>query len=128
MLFRSIDPMIIKLIGRTPLEDLAYFNIVTDNIFYIIFVLFIVFLGFMSFWNLIASINYKFGYMMWIVLAGVFMAVLFIKPDLLLLAVIPLSKLIDPELGFVQILYILLTITFLYVVDYFVVTHTDVKK
>ena len=66
----KIDPFLVKLIGKVPLHDFLYFNVETDNIFFIIFTLFILFLLFISFWNFISSLNYKFGYKMWIVLIG----------------------------------------------------------
>lgn len=126
----KLDPMIIRMIDRSPLYDYAYFNIQTDSIFYIIFMLFILFLAFTSFWNLLASINYKFGYKMWIVLVGA--NILITSMNFKLEFIEYIFKLIEnifkPRLDFLQILYILLVTAVLYGLNYLIVSRTDIKK
>lgn len=78
----KVDPIFVKAIGRIPLHDLSFINIKTDNLSYIIFSLSVIFLTFISFWNLMASLNYRFGYKMWIAI-GVFSII------------VPLIKMID---------------------------------
>lgn len=124
----KIDPMFVKLIGRNPLYDFGYFNTSTDNIFYIIFILFIMFLGFSCFWNIVASINYKFGYKIWLIFWGANILISFIKVDFLYFIIKPIWEIIDPRLGVSQILTILAIVTVLYGFNYFIVIRTDVKK
>lgn len=126
----KLDPMIIKMIDRSPLYDYAYFNLQTDSIFYIIFILFVLFLAFTSFWNLLASINYKVGYKMWIVIIGA--NILITSMNFKLGFVEAIFKLVEnvfkPRLDFLQILYILLATAVLYGLNYLIIIRTDIKK
>jgi len=124
----KIDPIVVKYIGRTPLYNFEYFNTSTDSIFYIIFILFLVFLGVASFWNLVASINYKFGYIIWIIFGGTNIIISFLKPDFLMKPAMDIWQIIEPRLGVAQISTILLIIAVFYVANYFIVIRTDVKK
>lgn len=124
----KIDPTVIKMIDRAPLYDFIYFNTKTDNVFFIIFTLFILFLLFMSFWNLIASINYKFGYKMWLVFIGANILISVFNLDFIPRAVESASKIFDTRLGVFQILIIIVSIIVYYVINYFIVSKTDIKK
>lgn len=124
----KIDPVFVKLIGKIPLYDFIYFNIKTDNVFFIIFTLFITFLGFMCFWNLVSSINYKFGYKMWILLVAVNVLVGVFNIRFIGRAIENIFKVFDSRLGAFQIVVILVSIVAVYMLNYFVVMRTDVKK
>lgn len=129
-LLLKIDPMIVEFVGRNPLYNFAYFNIQTDNIFYIIFILFIIFLGFTSFWNLVASINYKLGYKMWIVLiaANIILTSISFKIGFIDNIFNLIGNILNPRLGSFQILIILVAITIFYILNYLIVIRTDIKK
>lgn len=124
----KIDPIIVKYIGRSPIYDFKYFNTSTDNIFYIIFIIFIIFLGIISFWSLIASLNYKFGYIIWIIFGGANIIISFFKVDYLMKPAMAIWEIIDPRLGVGQILTILMIIAGMYMVNYFLVIRSDIKK
>ena len=129
-LLLKLDPVIVKMIDRTPLYDYLYFNLQTDSIFYIIFILFVLFLSFMSFWNLLASINYKLGYKMWIGIIGA--NILITSMNFKIGFIEDIFKLIEnifkPRLDFIQILYILLGAAVLYGLNYLIVIRSDIKK
>lgn len=77
--FMKIDPILAELSGINTNYEFGIFNTRTDNLFFIIFSLFILFLFLISIWNLLASVNYKFGYGMWIVLAGLVILMPYIR-------------------------------------------------
>lgn len=124
----KIDPFFVKLINRTPLYDLKYFNTVTDNVFYIIFMLFILFLAFTAFWNLFASINYKFGYKIWLILIGTNILLSIININFIGSILNAIGNILAPRLGVFQILVILASTVAFYMLNYIVVIRTDVKK
>lgn len=124
----KIDPIFIKLVGRTPIYEYGYFNTKTDPVFFIIFTLFIVFLGFISFWNLIASINYKFGYKIWIIFIGFNILVSILNIDFIGKLFNLIESMLKPRLGVLQVVLIVLGMVLLYTLNYFIVHHTDVKK
>ena len=64
----KIDSFIITKLGQNPKIDFGIFNISTDSILFIIVSLFVCFMAFTSIMNLLAALNYKFGYKMWIIL------------------------------------------------------------
>lgn len=126
----KIEPIIMRMIDRVPLYDFVYFNNQTDNIFYIIFILFILFLGFTAFWNLLASINYKVGYKMWIVLiaANILLTSISFRIGFIETIFDSIEKILSPRLGVFQILIILASIGILYTLNYLIVIRTDIKK
>jgi hypothetical protein len=127
-LLLKIDPFLVKLIGKVPLNDFLYFNVETDNIFFITFTLFILFLLFISFWNFISSLNYKFGYKMWIVLIGLNIVLPILNLDILSQLVESAGNMLEFRFGAFQALTIILTTAVLYILNYFVVMRTNVKK
>lgn len=66
----KLDPIVISLIGKTPLYDLGFTNTQTDNVFFIIVSLFVSFMFIMGIFNIMAALNYKFGRKIWIVYIG----------------------------------------------------------
>lgn len=124
----KIDPFFVKLINRTPLYDFKYFNTITDNILYIIFILFISFLSFTAFWNLFSSINYKFGYKVWLILIGTNILLSIININFIGSILNSIGNILAPRLGVFQILVILSSTVAFYMLNYIVVIRTDVKK
>jgi len=68
----KLDVGIINSIERNPMVDFGIFNISTDNLIFIMFSLLILFLSITSMLNLLASLNYKFGFKLWIAIGVVF--------------------------------------------------------
>lgn len=63
------DIRILEMIGRNPLTDFFMFNTSQDSILFIFFTLFLYFLCIASLINMLAAINYRFGFKMWFVAA-----------------------------------------------------------
>lgn len=124
----KIDPYFVKLIGRNPLYEFGYFNSQTDNLFFIIFIFFITFLGFICFWNLLASINYKIGYKMWLILIGVNMLITFLKIEVFGSIFRFLANLLAPRPGALEILSVLVVMIVAYLLNYLIVSRSDIKK
>lgn len=124
----KIDPFFIKLIGKNPFYDYGLFNVKTDNVFFIISILFIAFLGFMSFWNLIASLNYKFGYKMWLVFLGIIIIQLFLNLSFINNGISNIGEMFMTKLGFLETLIVLSGMLILYTLDFLVIKRTNVKK
>ena len=68
----KIDPFAIRLIDKKPLYEFFLFNTQSDNFIFIISILFVTFLTFTSLWQLIASLNYRYGPKIWIVFLAIF--------------------------------------------------------
>lgn len=122
----KIDPFFVKLIERAPMYDLLYFNTKTDSIFFIVLFLFVVFLSFICFWNLIASLNYKFGYKMWIVALGITLFLSYSNIE----TIITIPKFIEnlgSRFGPSEFITMLLGMTILYIINYLIVKRTNIK-
>lgn len=124
----KIDPFFIKLIGGIPLYDFLYFNTKTDNLFYIVFILFISFLAFISLWSLISSINYKFGYKMWLTFLAFNILVSILNLDSISKIFEPISQSFEFRLGSYQILFLIISIIAFSILNYFIVIRTNIKK
>lgn len=70
-LLMKIDGGIINSMGKNPKVDFEIFNTSSDNLVFIILSLFILFLSITSMLNLLASLNYKFGFKLWIAIGAV---------------------------------------------------------
>lgn len=128
----KIDPFFIEMIGREPLYDFINFNTKTDNVFYIIFSLFILFLSFISFWNLLSSLNYRFGYRIWIFIFVINVLFTITKVNILgniieniLTAV---SDLIVGRIGVFESILLFLGMILLYTLNYFATITSDINK
>lgn len=131
-LLLKVDPYIVKSAGGEPLYDFINFNLKTDNILFIIFTLFILFLACISFFNLLASLNYKFGYKLWIVLVGANIILSILNIRILGEFTNGISKFIERflvgRLGLVEVFLILGTVALFYIFNYFITVNTDIKK
>lgn len=128
----KIDPIFIKMIGRKPLYEFINFNLQTDNIFFIIFSLFVLFLSFICFWNLLSSINYKFGYKMWIVILGgnIALSILNIKilEKFLERIFLFIGDVLITRYGVFEVLVISIIIVIIYTLNYFITINSDIKR
>ena len=128
----KIDPKIMELVGKEPVYEFINFNLKTDNILFIIFSLFILFLACISFFNLLASLNYKFGYKLWIVIVGfnIILSVFNIK----ILGNISdkifkyIEKYLATRFGVFEVIVILVSVAVLYTLNYFITINSNVKK
>ncbi|MFA5522968.1 MAG: hypothetical protein WDA24_01300 [Tissierellales bacterium] len=75
----KIDPLVVRAIGREPLFDFSFFNIQTDNIIFIIFSLFIGNIVFVSAVNVLAALNYKIGFKLWIIFGAIASLLMFTR-------------------------------------------------
>lgn len=69
----KMDRFVIESIGLTPLNDFGVLKLQSDGLFTIIFVLFLNFLIFAAIFNLLGILVYRFTYLVWFVIAGVFL-------------------------------------------------------
>lgn len=124
----KIDPSIVRLVGKEPLYDFIKFNLKTDNIFFIIFSLFILFLAFTSAFNLLASLNYKFGYKLWIAIVGVNIIVSIFNIKIFEGIFLWIGNTIASRFGIFETLVISVSVAALYVLNYFITINTDIKR
>ena len=68
----KLDLVLVKNIGKLPIVDYKIFNVSTDSFIYIFLLLFLLSLFALGILNLLASANYKMGYIIWIVIGLVF--------------------------------------------------------
>lgn len=123
----KIDPYLVKLVGKVPVYDFLYFNTKTDNVFYIIFILFVVFLGFICFWSLIASLNYKFGYIIWIIAVVFNMGISILNIKIFGNLLKSIGNMFNSRLGTSQFIIIFLGISVSYMLNYIIVKTTNIK-
>lgn len=123
----KIDPNIVKLVGKEPLYDFINFNLATDNILFIIFTLFILFIMFISIFSLLASLNYRFGYKIWIVLVGVNILVSIFHIKIFGRMFSSIGNIIATRFGVFETLVILASVVALYSLNYFITIKTDIQ-
>lgn len=70
-LLLTIDAPLVRSIGRVPIVEFVLFNTELDKAIYIIFAISIVFLTFLSLWSVVAALNYRFGYIIWIIFVAI---------------------------------------------------------
>lgn len=124
-----IDPIIVELAGKEIMHEYMIFNTKTDNVIYIAFALFILFLSFSSIWNLIASLNYRFGYKMWIVYFALYIMVISISPLRSIASNIWvfLGKMFIARIDGIQFLKLSFLIIFSQIIGYFNIVNTNIK-
>lgn len=75
----KVEPILIDYIGKKSINDFILFNTNSDNLFTIIGILFLVTITFISILNFLVSLNYKFGFKVWLLLAGIIIILALIK-------------------------------------------------
>ena len=121
----KLDMHVIRGLGKNPMVDMGIFNVSEDNIMYIIALLFLFFMAFISIINLLSSLNYKFGFKLWIVL-GVVLALPSIVLGVPFLSMF--NKFVTLRLDVMQLIVLCIINILLYIIGYFVVTYTNIKK
>lgn len=126
----KLDPIIVTAMGRKPMLNFIIFNSSTDNIIYIIASLFIVFLTFASIFNLLAAINYRFGYIIWIIFGAVFFISILTGTVHLIVTAFNFifSNIISPRLGFIKVIKTIIFITIIYTLGYVLTINSDFKR
>lgn len=124
----KIDPILVKSLGREVLYDFIYFNTQTDSLLFIIFTLFIIFLTFIAFWNLIASLNYKFGYIIWIIFAVVNILLSMGNINFISNTLNSIGSVFSLRLGITQFINVFLGIGIFYILNYLILSRTNIKR
>lgn len=121
----KIDIKIINSIGRNPYLDFGIYNTSLDKLFYIIFSLFIVFAVLISILNLLAALNYRFGFKLWIVIGIVFfLSAAFIGASISMF----FEELFTTRIDTLQLVILGVIMIFSYSIGYIIVTNTNIKN
>lgn len=126
----KIEPYPIRAAGINPLQDFIVLNTETDSLIYIVLIMFVAFLVYMSFWNLVAALNYKFGYRFWIVVVALFIFMIrfnFLGFLLDFLDTMFSSRWIEHNLNLFLGIFFGIGAVICYVLSYFVTLKTNVK-
>lgn len=124
----TIDPIIVKLIGKEPFYEFGVFNTQTDNILYVMVSMFIIFTLFVAFWNLIAAFNYRFGPKFWIFLGiTTFLTEIIFNFNLINDFLFP-EGLASIRIDILQFTRLSIISIIIYIVVYFVTINTNVKN
>lgn len=125
----KIEPYIIRSLGMVPIQNFSMFDTKANSLFYIVLVMFLIFLVFVSLWNLIAVLNYKFGYKLWIVLASIFIIgfLLLGFNVFYLLSEVFSASWLNYETNLFSIMSLAVSSVICYVISYFVIIKTNVK-
>lgn len=122
----KIDSIFVNTIRKEPLSDFMSFNIKTDSVIFIILSLFIWYLAFVSVINIIAILNYKFGFKIWIAFGIIF---LFLGINRLGRTImIFIWNLLNTRIDLLQLLKIGLIIAISYTLVYFLTINTSIKS
>lgn len=126
----KIDPIIMTKLDKEPLYNFINFNLKTDNILFIIFTLFLLFLTLAALTNLLTTLNYKFGYMMWIVILVVNAVLIVTGTGINLIDKITskAASILFTRYGLYEILIIGIGLGLVYFINYLLITNTNVKK
>ncbi len=122
----KIDHIFVNAIGREPLIDFALFNTNTDSIIFIAFSLLVGFLVFVSVTNIIAALNYTFGFKIWIVFGIVFF--FFTTNRIGMIIVNSIESLLITRIDLFQLLKLGIIITICYVLGYLLTIRTNIKN
>lgn len=125
----KIDPLIVKAIGREPLFDFSFFNIQTDSIIFIIFSLFIGNLVFVSAVNVLAALNYRVGFKLWIILGAIASLLMFTRVgNIIGNTTLDFAwKVLNTRIDLLQLLKLVLIIVICNILGYFITINTNIK-
>nr|WP_300002412.1 FtsX-like permease family protein [Tissierella sp.] len=127
-LLLKIDPILMELVGKEALYEFVNFNLKTDNVLYIILTLFILFLIVISSFNLLASLNYKFGSKLWIVIVAFNILVTAFRINIFDKIFEWIGRITVTRFGLFEIVAILGSIALIYALNYFVTIKTNIKE
>lgn len=121
----KLDIAAVKMLDITPLTEFGIFNTATDNIMTIVFSLFAAFLFVAAIMNLVALLNYKFGWKMWIVLTAISSLLLaFGVSDVFNI----LGRVVTERIDLRQLLFLVIPIIISYLAGFVVVRNTNIKN
>ncbi|WIV12443.1 hypothetical protein [Proteiniborus sp. MB09-C3] len=125
----KIDPILVKAIDRNPMLEFTMFNVNTDNIIFIVFSLFICYLTFASAMNMLAALNYKFGYKIWIVFGIVFSFFMFSRKGNIIGNTIVdfLGRILSARIDLPRLLTFSIIIVICYALGYFLTINTSIR-
>lgn len=121
----KLDGKIISSMGRNPMVDFGIFNVSTDSLVFTIFSLLILFLSITSMLNLLASLNYKFGFKLWIAIGVVFsLTTAFIGTPFLGF----INRIFTWRIDSLQLIILCITIIACNFIAYRVISNTNIKN
>lgn len=129
----KIDIGLIRSLGQKPYVDFMIFNTEVDNPIFIALTIFLMSICALGFINLLASLNYRFGYKIWIIFAIFFILLVVVMPatigmktfDLIFLLVI---NLFFTRIDLVQFFILLITIIATYGLSMLVIKDINIKS
>lgn len=121
----KMDCFIIGRLGQNPKIDFGIFNSSTDSILFMIISLFVCFMAFTSIMNLLAALNYKFGYKMWIILGPLLFLTLISGSPATVHINEQLIKVINGNMKYLLLISIAVI---LQIIAYFITIKTNVKN
>jgi hypothetical protein len=121
----KLDIYIVNKLGATAHIDFGIFNTSLDNIIYIMLSLFVAFLAFTSISNLLAALNYRFGFKLWIGIGLVFsLSTVFIGASFWNL----FNELFTTRINTLQLVILGVIMIVCYSIGYIIVTNTNIKN
>ncbi len=126
----KIDPILVRVIGREPMLDFAFFNASADNTIFIVFSLFMVSLAFVSVVNALAALNYRFGFRIWIVLGIiVFSSMLTKTGSIIVNTIVDFAwKMLGTRMDLLQFIKFLAITVIGYILGYFFTINSNIKE
>lgn len=126
----KIDPILVRVIGREPMLDFAFFNASADNTIFIVFSLFMVNLAFVSVVNALAALNYRFGFKIWIVLGIiVFLSMLTETRSMIGNAIVDFAeRTLGTRINLFQSVKFLAITAISYMLGYFFTINSNIKE
>lgn len=121
----KLDIIMINVLGMEPYVKLGIFNTSTDSLLYIIFSLFVLFISVTSIFNLLAVLNYKLGYKIWIGIGIVsLLSLTFIGATFLSF----INAMLTQRIGVPQLFLLGMMIIFTHFISYLVIINTNIKN
>lgn len=121
----KVDILAVKALGFIPLTDFGIFNTANDSLIFIILSLFAVFLFVTAIMNLLAAMNYKVGWKLWIIVA--ILVSLFAGIGInSVFGVLDWIMTIRMDLG--QLIVLTIPVILSYLVGFMVVRNTNIKN
>jgi hypothetical protein len=121
----KIDIYVLSLLNKTPMVDFKVVNSETDNIILMILSLFIVFLTITSIFNLLATLNYKFGWKIWVIIGLIFVGPLWLIGDKTNLII---NWVLTTRVNTMQFVYLAFLTIIMYIILYVIIKDISVKN
>lgn len=123
----NIDRFIISAIGRQPMVDFGMFNIVDDNILFVIFSLFIGYLTLLSIFNFNGVLLYKVGWLKFLIGYSAITIAMISNRKLAREVWNIVEKTLTTRITPTNLIYLLIIIITLYILGYLVIRRTNIK-